>query len=288
MFFDLLSPVQWGFYFNASNKDQGSNDLMQLVEYLDEKTLGGKGPSVNTVFARNMARVLFLSRLLILKYCLQVPNCHQTFSSASWAILQVCPVMFEDVFLRLLSILYDRLEGLAILESDLRPIVRHELHTVQKSLAAHDYPNFSIRTKLRLVIDEAQILGDKCSGLFQSSLEDDLRPMLSAVLNGFRKAGGQDDFTILYCGTGLSIRTLHWALSSGYGVKEYNPTIIPSFIEFPGWTSPDSVQSYVDQIKDQLSDDGSKSMVDALIPPAAVDMLYKKACWSLPSNRNGN
>ena len=48
------------------------------------------------------------------------------------------------------------------------------------------------------------------------------------------------------------------------------------YVEFPEWTGPDSVQSYVDRIKDQLSDDGSKRLVDALIPTAAVDMLHKR------------
>ena len=47
-------------------------------------------------------------------------------------------------------------------------------------------------------------------------------------------------------------------------------------IEFPGWTSPDSVQSHIDRMKECLPDDDSKTMVDALIPSAAVDMLHKR------------
>lgn len=43
---------------------------------------------------------------------------------------------------------------------------------------------------------------------------------LSPVLNGFQKAGDHQELTIIYCGTGLSIRTLHWVLSSSKGVKE--------------------------------------------------------------------
>ncbi|KAF9271311.1 hypothetical protein BGZ74_006202, partial [Mortierella antarctica] len=98
---------------------------------------------------------------------------------------------------------------------------------------------------------------------------------LSPVLNGFRSLGGRGELTIIYCGTGLSIRTLHWALSSGDGVKEYGSSIFP-YIEFPGWTGPDSVQSHIDRMKEYLPDDESKRMVDALIPPAAVDMLHKR------------
>ncbi|KAG0007084.1 hypothetical protein BGZ65_009389 [Modicella reniformis] len=87
---EILCP-QWGFYFNAAKKDLGSNDFSQLAEFLDTKTSEEQGCRVITVFARKMTLVLFLSRLLVLKYCLQVPNCRQIFSSDSWAILQVCP-----------------------------------------------------------------------------------------------------------------------------------------------------------------------------------------------------
>ncbi|KAG0314652.1 hypothetical protein BG000_005475, partial [Podila horticola] len=214
-----------------------------------------------------MTLVLFLSRLLVLKYCLQVPDCRQTFSSASWAILQVCPHMFKDVFSELFRVLFEKLHESLISELVLMTVVRDEFLSVRESLAARGYPNFSRGNKLRLVVDEAQILGDKGSTKFQSSyLESDPRPM---------KSGDQGELTIIYCGTGLSIRTLHWAMSSGDGIKEYGSSIFP-YVEFPGWTGPASVQSYIDRMKDRLSDDGSKRLVDALIPTAAVDMLHKK------------
>jgi hypothetical protein len=43
-----------------------------------------QGLGLNTVFVRNTTLTLFLSRLLVLRYCLQVPNCHQT-----WKIITV-------------------------------------------------------------------------------------------------------------------------------------------------------------------------------------------------------
>ncbi|KAG9061309.1 hypothetical protein KI688_007287 [Linnemannia hyalina] len=77
---------------------------------------------------------------------------------------------------------------------------------VRELLTGHQYPNFTIGSKLRLVVDEAQILSDKGSSKFRSSyLETDPRPMLSPVLHGFRNAGGPKELTIIYCGTGLSI-----------------------------------------------------------------------------------
>ncbi|KAI9240571.1 MAG: hypothetical protein BYD32DRAFT_458743 [Podila humilis] len=186
------------------------------------------GPRQNTAFARNMTLILFLSRILVLKYCLQVPDCRRTFSSASWAIFQVCPHMFQDVFMELFRKLYDQLKERTISVSVMESVGRDELLSVRENLVAHGYPNFSGGTKLRLVVDEAQILSDKGSELFRSSFtETDLRPMLSPVLNGFRKAGDQRELTIIYCGTGLSIRTLHWALSSGEGVKEARSETFP-------------------------------------------------------------
>ncbi|KAF9403901.1 hypothetical protein BGZ94_004467, partial [Podila epigama] len=267
--------LQWGFYFNAAKNDLGSSDLSQLVEFLDTKTSEEQGPRFNTVFARKMTLVLFLSRLLILKYCLQVPNCRQTFTSDRWALLQACPHMFRDVFMEFFRKLYDRMKESSFSVSVMESIARYELLSVRESLAVHNYTNFSRETKLRLVVDEAQILGDKGTTLFQSSFtENDLRPMLSPVLNGLRKAGDEKELTIIYCGTGLSIRTLNWALSSGEGVKEYGSNTFP-YIEFPGWRGPESVQAFIDRMKEQLQDD-SKKMVDALIPPAAVNMLHKR------------
>lgn len=97
---------------------------------------------------------------------------------------------------------------------------------------------------------------------------------LSPVLYKFRKAGDRD-LTIVYCGTGLSIRTLHWALRSGEGVKEARSETFPYF-EFPGCVGRDSIQSYVERVKNHLPDNKSKAIVDTLIPPAAVDMLHKR------------
>ncbi|KAF9157826.1 hypothetical protein DFQ26_008298 [Actinomortierella ambigua] len=83
-------------------------------------------------------------------------------------------------------------------------------------------------------IDEAQILSDKSPTSFTSSAsQSDLRPMLSPLLSAFRSVGLRDELKIIYAGTGLSIRTLHWALSSGDGVKEYGSNSFP-YLEFPG------------------------------------------------------
>ncbi|KAK3826290.1 MAG: hypothetical protein JOS17DRAFT_833037 [Linnemannia elongata] len=60
--------LQWGFYFNAAKSDLGSNDLSQLAAFIDTKTIEEQYPAQNTAFTRNMTLVLFLSRLLVLKF----------------------------------------------------------------------------------------------------------------------------------------------------------------------------------------------------------------------------
>jgi len=170
--------LQWGFYFNAAESDLGSSDLSLVGELLNKKILEEQGPRPNTVSARNTTLILFLSRLLVLKYCLKVPNCHRTFSSASWAILQVCPQMFKDIFSELFRVLFGKLNERAYSELVLTTVIRDQLLSVRESLAAHNYPNFSTSTKMRIVVDEAQILSDRGSTSFvSSSTEGDLRPI---------------------------------------------------------------------------------------------------------------
>ncbi|KAG0325099.1 hypothetical protein BGZ99_001065 [Dissophora globulifera] len=270
--------LQWGFYFNAAEKDNGSDDLHRLSKSILSKQLEGDDPTVNTIFAKRMTLVLFLSRLLILKYCLKDTNCRRTFTSASWATLQACPNMFKDVFSELFDELHQNLQHLPF-GLDLTPIVDEELLAVRCLLAGHNYPNFSSKSGLLLVVDEAQVLSDMGALSFLSSTQIgnpnelvQMRPMLSPILHGFRGVGGRE-LKIIYCGTGLSIRTLGWVhISGGYAYDEADF----QFIEFPGWTDRDSIQSYIDRVKEHLSDNNSKNVVDALIPPEAVDMLHRK------------
>ncbi|KAK3829639.1 MAG: hypothetical protein J3R72DRAFT_496327 [Linnemannia gamsii] len=103
--------LHWGYYFNAG---------------------------------KNMTLLLFLSRLMILSYCLKVPSCCQMFSSARWTLLQVCPDMFKDVFLELLRKIYDQMTERNVLGSVLSFIVRNEFGSVREILAAHDYSTFQV------------------------------------------------------------------------------------------------------------------------------------------------
>jgi hypothetical protein len=118
----------------------------------------------------------------------------------------MCPCVFNEIFDTFLQHLFDRLNENQYSESSLTTATRKELLTVRDKLITLQYPNFDNNSRLRLVVDEAQVLGDKGVDKFESFYAaGEPRPMLSPILHGFRNPCGSNDITILYCGTGLSI-----------------------------------------------------------------------------------
>ncbi|KAI8057141.1 hypothetical protein BDF22DRAFT_227367 [Syncephalis plumigaleata] len=214
---------------------------------------------------------------MVLKHCLSVPGCRETFSSASWALLQVCPNTFRDVFRELFWKFYINTNGRISSDSSLELIVKQEFESVRDMLIKLKYPNFSSESKFRLVIDEAQLLADMKSNSFESSSNSGIRrPMLSPVLHGFRTPGNKDKLTVIYCGTGLSVKPLDLVRGSGDDVKGGVPTKDFKYIEFPGWDDVNSVQAYVNRIKNALSNKKLKRKVDGLIPQEAVEELHER------------
>ncbi|KAF9079315.1 hypothetical protein BGX23_004397, partial [Mortierella sp. AD031] len=186
---ELLSQ-HWGFYFNASNDDWGSDDMMTLRS----------------------------------AYCLNAFGSSESFTSARWTLLQVCPhVLFDQdifnmLFLQLLKLRHYR-------ESDLWDFVRAIYEDTKVGLIKHGcLPKINDNTRLLVVHDEAQVLGDEFDGSFQSTTSTDSpRPLLSPILHAFRDIG-QHQLTLVTCGTGLSINTLFWIQSSGSGLKDSSTT----------------------------------------------------------------
>ncbi|KAF9537357.1 hypothetical protein EC957_008397 [Mortierella hygrophila] len=128
--------LQWGFYCNAAKSNFGLDDLCRLADFIDNNISDDS-----------------------------TSGCRKAFSSAGWALLQVCPNMFEDVF----SHLCLKLHVLTKERKNLASIVREEFESVRRRLAACSYPNFSNESKLWVVINEAQILSDMRSTSFASS-----------------------------------------------------------------------------------------------------------------------
>lgn len=78
--------IRWGFYVNAAMSDFGLEGLFGLASLIDNKSLED-ATGTNTDFAKTMALLLFLSRLIVLSYYLKVPGYRQTLLSARWALL---------------------------------------------------------------------------------------------------------------------------------------------------------------------------------------------------------
>ncbi|KAF9929128.1 hypothetical protein FBU30_001858 [Linnemannia zychae] len=88
-------------------------------------------------------------------------------------------------------------------------------------------------TRLLVIYDEAQLLGDQFNGSFQSvsSSDESPRPLLSPILHPFREIG-QHLLTLVTCRTGSSINTLFWVQSSGSDRKDSSTTIEASTSTF--------------------------------------------------------
>ncbi|KAG9065969.1 hypothetical protein KI688_002266 [Linnemannia hyalina] len=105
-----------------------------------------------------------------LTYCLSVPGSSETFTSARWALLHVCPyVLFKDIFKALLLKLLQLRHHPELDLSDF--FVRNVHEDAKDHLVKHGYlPKIKDNTRLIVINDEAQFLGDHSgSGLKDSS-----------------------------------------------------------------------------------------------------------------------
>jgi len=205
---ELLSQ-HWGFYFNAAGDDWGSDDVSTLHDtvetYLpDTQEFLPVDREANNRFARKTTLLLFLSRLLIFRYCLRIPGSSKAFTSAKWTLLQVCPhVLFgQDIFNTLFSQVVElcRHHG----EIELSDFVSELLDKTRDFMVKHGcLPNIKGNTRFLVVHDEAQILGDAFNTFKSTSSSDNSpRPLLSPILAAFRDIGQNQ----------LSHHVRHWPL----------------------------------------------------------------------------
>ncbi|KAK3812540.1 MAG: hypothetical protein J3R72DRAFT_498661 [Linnemannia gamsii] len=244
---ELLSQ-HWGFYFNASNDDWGSSDVMilhstvqkHLNDMRDSPTVDRQ---VNNGYARKTTLLLFLSRILIFKSCLNIPCNSDTFISARWTLLQVCShVLFDkDIFnILFLQVLRLRHHG----EGVLLDLVRDLFEDAKGRLVKRGcLPKIKDDTRLLVFHDEAQ-----------TSASISLRWLPVALACPFN--------------------TLFWVQSSGSGLKDSSTNF--EFLEFPGWTDLESIKEYVSRVRRCLLNDESRRVFDGRLPQDALDMLFDK------------
>jgi len=123
--------------------------------------------------------------------------------------------IFNNLFRQLLNLRHHH-------EIDLSYLVRNQFEDTKYYIIKHGgLPKIKEETRLLVVHDEAQFLADEFNGDFQlmSSSDESPRPLLSPILHAFRDVG-DDQLTLVTCGAGLSVNTLHWVQSSGSGLKD--------------------------------------------------------------------
>ncbi|KAG9062135.1 hypothetical protein KI688_006467 [Linnemannia hyalina] len=150
-------------------------------------------------------------------------------------------------------------------ESDLWDFVRAMYEETKGNLIEHGcLPKIKDNTKLLVVHDEAQVLGDEFDGSFQSTTSTDSpRPLLSPILHAFREIG-EHQLSWVTCGTRLSINTFFWVQSSGSGLKDSSTTF------------KESINTYISRVRDCLHDEQPKLALDECLSQEAVEMPFQK------------
>ncbi|KAG0334544.1 hypothetical protein BG004_000363, partial [Podila humilis] len=275
---ELLSR-RWGFYFNASPKDLGSSDITLLVDHIESRTQEDR--LANNREARIVTYLLLLSRLKILQHCLAVPGSCQTFTSARWTILQTCPHIFNNDLFNLLFHTFLTLspgDSTRSTEIDLQIALQEEIQVTKDLLVKHGrqggLPSFKYNDNLLVVFDEAQILGDTLKGRFDSfSPRIPEWSLLTLVLEGVRNISY--DLTVVTSGNRLSIYTQTCARSSGLFLKRTDENE-HQYMEFPGWTGRESIESYVVGLRSLLPTDDSKQALNRLLQPEAIQAMSNR------------
>ncbi|KAI8345422.1 hypothetical protein B0O80DRAFT_283525 [Mortierella sp. GBAus27b] len=77
-------------------------------------------------------------------------------------------------------------------------------------------------------------------------------------------------------GSNETFNSARWTLlqSSGSGMKDSSTTF--EYLEFPGWTSKESINTYISRVRHCLHDEQSKTALDDFLSEEAVEMLFQK------------
>ncbi|KAF9313124.1 hypothetical protein BGZ91_006357, partial [Linnemannia elongata] len=229
----------WGFYFNASGTDWGSNDLLCLLELVQQRNRYKHGDPMSNTHVHILALGLVLARVIILHHCLEIAECEGTvFTCKRWMLLQVgfCKMPVGDLSAMLFTSIADAIHRHSMDITNMRTLIRDRFSSLRQRLLnlTSNTPFQSFDYKILLVIDEAQNLGRQEFGTFLSqqtpseaerhagtgSFDDYKRPILSPLVHGlYQIAADRNQFCVIPCGTGLSILDIDWLEDSAPGPK---------------------------------------------------------------------
>ncbi|KAG0250392.1 hypothetical protein DFQ27_009421 [Actinomortierella ambigua] len=232
----------WGFYFNASETDWGSSDVVMFVQYIcrEERYQSRDMASNNHVHV--LALALALARIIILNHCLDIAEREGTaFTCKQWMLFQAGfrTMGAEDLFAELFKEIADRVHSHSISTETMGFLVRRQFSSLRQRLAATtlNAPTQRVRCKILLVIDDAQNLRKMEFGAFPSRpvrSDDFMRPILYPLVQGLCKiAHGTNSFCVVPCGT-TSICDMDVLEDSGSVPKGYFAELGP-FTDFQDW-----------------------------------------------------
>ncbi|KAF9536259.1 hypothetical protein EC957_011807, partial [Mortierella hygrophila] len=287
--------MNWGFYFNGSSTDLGSGDLVSFLRLVQQRKRYRNCDMESNIHVHILALALVLTRLAILQRCLDIAERERTtFTCKHWMLLQVCfrTLGFKDLFGSLFMLFADTVYRHSIDITLMSSFVRlrfSELHLRLLDLTFNT-PSQGNDYKILLVVDEAQNLGKMDFGTFLSqqvypksegqvaaaSRNDSVRPILSPLVRGFYQiASDNGHFSIVPCGTGLSLLDMGWLEDSAPGPKGYSKLLGP-FTDFQGWESLEQVQNYRDLVRRSLPNDTARSIFDTRVPVESIPELFAR------------
>ncbi|KAG0045171.1 hypothetical protein BGZ83_009586 [Gryganskiella cystojenkinii] len=276
---ELLSQ-RWGFYLNCDEGDLGSTD-MTLLKTVVANSLGfSKQKFQNNSAARKMTYMIFLCRLLVLAYCLRVPESSQTFTCARWTLLQVCPYVFgQDVFRALFakfSRLIDIWATTTVTEKDLLILVQEEYRATRNLLVEFGgLSRFPRDAQLLVVLDEAQLFGFLGEHFESITPDKSNRPPIAPVVRGLQNIADKTELTVITAGTKRCINSLDWVQGFGTPHKRQELDDFAS-LDFPRFTDQVSIKAYVSRLRDLLPNKESKQALDEALPSEAIEMILER------------
>lgn len=277
----------WGFYFNGSSTDWGSQDLLRFLELVQQRKRYRNRDFESNTQVHILALTLVLSRVIILQHCLNIAEHEGTsFTCQHWMLLQLgfSTLGFKDLFASLFAsfagVIHRHSIGIALMTDF---VTRRFSELYQRLLnLSFNRPFQNDDLKILLVVDEAQNLGKMDFGTFisqQISSESEgqgLRPILSPLVHGFYQiAPDHRQFCVITCGTGLSILDMSWLEDSAPLPKGYKKQLGP-FTDFQGWESLEQVQTYLALVRSSLPNESARETLDTRVPGKAVTELFAR------------
>ncbi|GJJ67718.1 hypothetical protein EMPS_00064 [Entomortierella parvispora] len=275
----------WGFYFNGSGTDWGSDDLLGFLGLVRQEHRYRNQNEESNTHVHILTLALVLTRVMILHRCLDIAEREGTsFTCKQWMLLQIGfrTMGVADLFSNLFSLLADIIHTRSVTIAIMRAFVKARFFTLREHLLdlTFDTPSRHFGYKILLVVDEAQNLGKMEFGTFPSqkmpSEAESMRPILSPLVHGlYQISSDSNTFCVVPCGTGLSIFDLTWLEDSAPVTKGYQKQLGP-FTDFQGWESDEQVQQYRDLVYSSLHDADARDNFSAHVPRESIPELFKR------------